>query len=389
MRRLRTEVLVVGGGPAGAAAAAELARRGRDVIVAEAAPGPRDRVCGEFLSAESRPLLERLGLVEELRRRQPAAITHARFTAPGGAEAIFPLPASGSADGGPVGIRRRALDEALLRRAEQVGAVVLRGVRFRAPRRGRGDAVCGATMEAAGSALEVEARILVGADGRASRVACSLGLDAPAAGPGRCAVKAHFRRAPGCGPDGTVEVHLFHGGYVGIAPVEDGLVNVSAVIDAGLARQLRGGALGVLLGASSRSPAARERLSRMAPASRPQSLYPLERRRTAMAGDGFLLAGDAAAVVPPFTGDGITAAIRSGILAAETAEGALARDDCSQAVLGGYARARRNALEPAARAGRALERLMYRPALAAPVLALLGSMPGMARALVRATRVSP
>ena len=60
------EVLVIGAGPAGTAAAAELAALGRQVLIVEAAPGPRDRVCGEFVSSESLPQLRKLGALDQL-----------------------------------------------------------------------------------------------------------------------------------------------------------------------------------------------------------------------------------------------------------------------------------------------------------------------------------
>jgi flavin-dependent dehydrogenase len=117
------------------------------------------------------------------------------------------------------------------------------------------------------------------------------------------------------------------------------------------------------------------------------SLFPLERRRRGVVGDRFLLVGDAAAVLPPFAGDGIAAALRSGLLAAETADAALAMGDLSATALRPYADARRRRLDPARRYSRLLERLAYRPRWAAQVLPLLRGTP-LPEALTRVTRVS-
>jgi len=93
-------------------------------------------------------------------------------------------------------------------------------------------------------------------------------------------------------------------------------------------------------------------------------------------------------VVPPFAGEGITSAIHSGLLAARAAGEALTRGDVSAAGLAGYRRARREHLGPAHRVNRWLERLVYRPDLAGPVLAALAAVPGLTRGLVRRTRLA-
>ena len=381
-RPRNVDVLVVGGGPAGAAAAAELAARGWSVLLAEAAPGPRDRVCGEFVSGEAVSMLAQLGALRDLEQAAVPQISRARFTAPGGHELIFRLPEESPA---PLGIRRRRLDEALLQAAARRGVDLLRGARFRGALRDAAGAVRGGILATADGPLEVRSRLLIGADGRASAVARSLGLDLPVRAPDRCAIKVHVRPGPGmAGLERQVEIHLFAGGYVGMQPVDGGLVNVSAVLTTSLARALGGGALRILLEAAARSDAARARLEGIDPAARPLALFPLDRRRTAVQGPGFLLAGDAAAVVPPFAGDGISAALRSGILTAEAADEAWG-DSPKPLCAAAYRRGRRRALAPSRRLSRLLEKLVHRPALAGPLLEVLG--PRTARALTRATRI--
>ena len=185
---------------------------------------------------------------------------------------------------------------------------------------------------------------------------------------------------------GSVEIHLFPGGYVGMQPVEGGRINVSAVIEASAARSLGGGALRLLRRAASRNQEAAARLRGSRALGPPLSLFPLECRRAAVLGDGFLLAGDAARVVPPFSGEGIVAALRSGSLAGRAAAEALDRSDPSAAALAGYRRARRSQLASPLRVIGLLERLVYRPGLAGTHLGLLGRHPGWVQALVRATR---
>ena len=108
----------------------------------------------------------------------------------------------------------------------------------------------------------------------------------------------------------------------------------------------------------------------------------MDRRRSALEGPGFLLAGDAAAVVPPFAGDGISAALHSGRLAARAAHEALAGANPRTDL---YRRRRRRTLDPARHLGRVLEQVIHRPALAGPLFSILGPRTG--RALARATRI--
>jgi 2-polyprenyl-6-methoxyphenol hydroxylase-like FAD-dependent oxidoreductase len=78
------EVVVVGGGPAGAATALLLKQRGHDVLLLDAARFPRDKVCGESVSPAAWPLLDRLGVSPALERLRPEAVRGMRIVAPDG-----------------------------------------------------------------------------------------------------------------------------------------------------------------------------------------------------------------------------------------------------------------------------------------------------------------
>ena len=112
------DIAILGGGPSGAAAACGLARAGRAPLVVEREAGPRHKVCGEFLSVEAQACLADLGIDPLALGGVP--IRYVRLFHRGrAAEARLPFEG--------VGLTRRALDEALLNRAEALGAILLRG----------------------------------------------------------------------------------------------------------------------------------------------------------------------------------------------------------------------------------------------------------------------
>jgi geranylgeranyl reductase family protein len=307
-----TDVLIAGGGPAGAIAALLLARAGVRVAVIDRARFPRDKLCGDSLNPGALRLLQRLGV---------------------GSAADAGLPIDGMVVTGEGGVRvdarygdgvigraltRRVLDAALLEAAAAAGAEIHEAATVRGPvvetREDERRVVGLELAEASGRARQVRARLVIAADGRHSRIARALGLAAYPARPRRWAVGAYFEHVgelTGCG-----EMHVRSGHYIGVAPVPDGRVNVCLVTGNG---------------PSLRHPAdlLRERLSadaqlahRFAGArmiATPVVMGPLAVECRAPGAPGLLLAGDAAGFIDPMTGDGLRLAMRGAELAAAEA----------------------------------------------------------------------
>ena len=122
--RSHCDVLVVGGGPAGATLAALADSRGADVMVIERARFPRDKVCGEFLSAEGCGVVERLGLLDELLGRGCVRIGACRITGRRGGQLDADLPDLGRFGREGLGVSRALLDPLLLDLARDRGARV-------------------------------------------------------------------------------------------------------------------------------------------------------------------------------------------------------------------------------------------------------------------------
>ena len=296
-------IVVAGGGLAGAAASCLLARAGRHVVVFERDAAAADKICGEFISIEARTYLERIGLgLAELGAHPIQEFRLAR----GRAVVSCALPFTG------LGLSRRVLDEALLNHASRCGAEVRRGHAVK-PRRDRDPIV----LEVGGD--EVRAERLFLATGKHDLRGVRRDAAAP---PDLVGFKLHFRltEAQRAALVGAVEILLMPDGYAGLQPVEDGLANLCLLVGGDRLRRLGGGWDGVFEDLMRTEPHLRQRLAGATPASRPMSIYrvPFGFVHAPMPDDApnLFRLGDQMGVIPSFTGDGMSIALHSAVMAA-------------------------------------------------------------------------
>jgi flavin-dependent dehydrogenase len=290
---------IIGAGPAGSTAATLLGRAGWDVTLVEQHRFPRDKVCGECLSALGVDVLSRHGLNAPLRLLRPVKLRRSSMIAPDGSEATLELPAA------MWGLSRVRMDEALLDLARAAGARILQ------PARAEHVATGSVSVRDLLSNEQVILRtdqILV-ADGKAA-------LGAPKRPPtGDLGVKAHFVGVAAARD--TIELFGVAGHYVGLAPIEDRRWNVAMSVPAARVSAF-GGDFDALFARMREENIGLAR--RFAIASRLGGWIACPLPRFAVARDwpqGIIPLGNAAAALEPIGGEGMGLALRSAELAAE------------------------------------------------------------------------
>jgi geranylgeranyl reductase family protein len=318
------DVAIAGGGPAGSSAALALAEAGLQTLIIDKSQFPRNKACGEYLSAGAVEQLRELGLehalsppgapLDGIRLSGNGARVELRFSQPGWA-----LP-------------RTRLDDEMLRAALGRGAVFLQA-RIEDVREVEAGSVL-TIREPSGETRDVRARFVIGADGAQSIVARKSGLSVAAHGEQRFALGGHYAGLREL--DRFVEMFVEGHSYFAVNPFDAAHANIMVIVrekdltarkndvDRFIRERAR-----ALSGDAARFAEARLEGPRVA-------VGPLAHSTRAVTTGNILLAGDAAGFIDPFTGQGVYLALRAGMAAARTIAAAVAEPSSARAAIERY-----------------------------------------------------
>jgi menaquinone-9 beta-reductase len=290
------DVVVIGAGPAGALASLDLARRGLRVLLVEKRRFPRWKVCGACFNGQAQAALASVGQGDLLESLGGLRLRRLRLGL-GGRQASCALPPGWA-------LSRHRFDQALVEAAIDAGAVF----------RPETTAQLGAASSHARCVhlrqgrqqQQVQAAVVLVAAGLAHRCLEHEPGAHTHINPGSrlgagCVLAASDQHAPQHWEEGSIHMAVGRRGYVGLVRVEDGSLNLAAAFDRALLQETGSAAAAA---AQVLAEAGFPALPQLAVADW-QSTAALSRRSTPLAGDRFLVLGDAAGYVEPFTGEGM------------------------------------------------------------------------------------
>jgi flavin-dependent dehydrogenase len=399
------DVVVLGAGLAGSSLAKALADRGWETLLVDQHRFPRHKVCGEFLSPESQSTLCKLGLLDSVKSLHPISIKGIRLIFSSGG--IIEIPLHENA----FGVSRYLLDAAFHNVAQKSGVQLHTATTV--------TSVCqsdfGYAIEAkhGGETKLIKARAVIAAWGANRRLGLPGYRPLNSVSDTYVGVKSHFQ---GIAMEPVVELYVFPGGYLGISPIEGGLVNVAALLTR-RASQSQGSSLSPSLSpslsqgqnqspgqeprpsrensilemigvAASRSALLFRKLSQAFPVPGTQAaVAPIDLDRKPVAWDTVPHVGDAALMIPPLCGDGMSVALRSASCCATFADSYLHGQISLARWQHEYSQSIQRETKGPLKWGRFLQRLFGMPFLPRLLPGLAQLAPGSAIALVQATRL--
>jgi len=334
------DIIIVGAGPSGAIATLYAKRAGLSVCLVDKETFPRDKICGDALSGKAVTILRELDLFDAMGDLPGAEIHTVTFGSPDNTLVDIDLTRSSRQDfmTGFV-IRREILDNFLFTKARQVADTTIEGFTVRDVLMD-GDTACGiAGKSASGEMREIRGKMIFGADGFNSIVARKLGLYSHDPNHWIVALRCYFKGVKGL--TDQIELHYVDEvipGYFWIFPLEEDYANIGiGMLHEHIKREKID--LKVALANVMNSEAFRARFEEAEPLEEPVGWnLPAGSKHRKNHGNGFMLLGDAAGLIDPFTGEGIGNAFYSAKFAVDAARAAVDADDFSEKSLSAYDR---------------------------------------------------
>lgn len=360
-----TAVCIIGAGPAGAAAALQLHQYNIPCTVIDKAVFPRDKVCGDGLSGKVITLLERIDPAITARLQQLKAKEDSwgvTFIAANRASLDIPYRVNENGLAPGLVCKRVDFDNFLVDEMKRCSNIELI----------EGQAVDQYTLERDGyllgdskSDFKIKAQLVIVANGAHSSFTKDVaGIQMEPAH--YCAgLRAYYRNVKGLHEKGHIELHFLRSllpGYFWIFPLPNGEANVGIGMLSEIVRKKKLNLKQMMKEAISNDPVLKERFKDAELCGTIDGYgLPLGSKKRALSGERYILTGDAAHLIDPFTGEGIGNALYSGRYAAEQAQKAIAANDFSARQLHGYDQVIYHKLGPELKLSARLQKLVQRP----------------------------
>ncbi len=304
-----TDILIIGGGPAGATAGIALADAGYSGTIIEKQESVKNKICGEFYSPDCLSYLDAINGRQEFLSHDPSPIFELTVSFDGTpVRTTFYIPA--------YGLSRIKFDSTILTIAEKKGVIVRKGFEITDAGVNNGHVILTAQKRKTGEQQIFSTPYAIGATGAKS------GSESLLVRPGKNGSKnsgaVAFKFHAECpGLNNTVELYFTSYGYVGIATIERGLINVCGLIDSNVIKSHDGNIETLLKEISNKDPLLRKRIESMKNKSSSITCSNLSFGIRSPKFKEILCIGDAAGSIHPFCGDGNAMALKSGLLAAD------------------------------------------------------------------------
>ena len=333
------DVIVVGGGPAGSSCTAFLSRAGKKVLLLDRATFPRDKTCGDGISGRSVKILQELDLLKEIAKVEHLDMYGVTFSNPKGK--VVPIDAPRDSKSPPPGFvcRREILDNVLFQNAKKLATKTLEGFFVTDVIIENGKAV-GVKGKVQGKEMEFRAKVIVGSDGAGGVVAKKVGITNQDEAHQCAGIRCYYEGVEGM--IDQIELHFIDGvlpGYFWIFPLPDKRANVGIGMLVSDMKKKKVNLQKLMFETIEKNPTFRDRFKNSKRLNEVKSwILPLASKTPSLKiyGNGYVLCGDAASLIDPFTGEGIGNALTSGKYAANAIIKAFEASDFSEKSLSHY-----------------------------------------------------